>query len=664
MKLSKILLSAIVALALFLPVHADAESNDALERIDDQIRTWLEQLAADADEAALAQRSTLLRSTNTLGTKAAGSYTCLPTCGTTDGKFLSIAGSDLQTLAGDTILLRIRVPAGEPGFEIGIFDGDSGGHWDLKPSGQPGVPLQFTLMEDADGDGIGPVVGSWLGSTLPNNAWSSATIPTSASAALPSGVFGYALEIRSTAFGVANNWSNFKIRSTGSLATNVSVTPVAFAFTGPLFSANEGNILYPNAGVGDFTTTTYDGVWRFYLDVFETPTQIELWDGDFDRGAANDPATWDTDDPDTPGMPFMPFWADPVAARSEGVAFVLTCGSERSATGCPADDRANGSLFQRSPSVQFSLTDPNGTVFPNGNPSGNREWEHFLVSTEPFDASLMDYSVPALPPGTYQVRAEGVDLANLNSWRFFDAVLGVCEDESPCLEPPRPYLIGDTVFFDANGNGVQDPGEPCIPGVTVTLKDWAGASLGTATTDANGHYEIGVEASTWTVEVDPSNAGGPLAGLTSTTGETLTFTVVDDNVRTYDFGYTAPITNPPGTGTLGYWKNHPDAWPVETLTLGGVTYTKDQVIALLGTPGKGDKTYDMFHQLVPAILNVLVGNDGSCVSGAISAADAWLTAHPVGSKVKGKEWGSSGGDALHSTLDAYNNGELCAPHRG
>jgi hypothetical protein len=144
MKLSKILLSAIVALALFLPVHADAESNDALERIDDQIRTWLEQLAADAEEAALAQRSTLLRSTNTLGTKAAGSYTCLPTCGTTDGKFLSIAGSDLQTLAGDTILLRIRVPAGEPGFEIGIFDGDSGGHWDLKPSGQPGVPLQFS----------------------------------------------------------------------------------------------------------------------------------------------------------------------------------------------------------------------------------------------------------------------------------------------------------------------------------------------------------------------------------------------------------------------------------------------------------------------------------------------------------------------------------------
>ena len=664
MKLSKILLSAIITLALFLPVTADAESPEALRLIDDQIRAWLEQLAADAEEAALAQRSTLLRSPNTLGTKAVGTYTCLPTCGTIDGKFLSIAGADLQTLAGDTILLRIRVPAGATAFEIGIFDGDSGGIWDLTPPGQPGVPLEFTLMEDADGDGVGPVAGSWHGSTLPDNAWSSAMVATSASAALPSGAFSYALEIRSTGFNVPLNWSNFKIRSTGSLATNVSVTPVAFAFTGPLFSAGEAFILYPNAGVGDFTTTTYDGVWSFFLDVYETPTELELWDGDFDRGTAADRATWDTDDPDTPGAPFMPLWADALTARPEGVAFVLTCGSEQSATGCPADDRRNGSLFQRSPSVEFTLTDPNGAVFPNGNPSGNREWEHFLVSTAPFDASLMDYSVPGLSPGVYEVRADGVDLANLNAWRFFDAVMGVCEDDSPCLPPPRPYLIGDTVFFDANGNGVQDPGEPGIPGVVVNLKDWAGAVMGTATTDANGYYELGVEASTWTVEVDPSNAGGPLAGLTSTTGETLTFTVVDDNVWTYDFGYTAPITDPPGTGTLGYWKNHPEAWPVDSLTVGGVTYTRDEAIALLKTSGKGDKTYDMFHQLVPAILNVLVGNDGSCIGDTISAADAWLVAHPVGSKVKGKEWGTSGGDALHSTLDAYNNGELCAPHRG
>ena len=43
-----------------------------------------------------------------------------------------------------------------------------------------------------------------------------------------------------------------------------------------------------------------------------------------------------------------------------------------------------------------------------------------------------------------------------------------------------------------------------------------------------------------------------------------------------DFGFTATsgFTNP-GTGTPGFWKNHPEAWPVSSVTVGGVTYTKD-----------------------------------------------------------------------------------------
>lgn len=795
MKLSKTLLSAILLLALVLPVSAGAESPDAMNQIDEQIRLWLEELEANADQASLAQRSALVAA-NTLATKATGIYTCLPTCATTDGKFLSIAGVDLQTLAGDGILLRIRVPAGETTFEIGIFDGDSSGAWDLTQSGAAGVPLEYTLMEDPDGDGAGPVVGSWSGAALPNNAWSSNVVPTSASAALPSGAFSYTLEVRSTDFTVPNNWSNFKIRSTGSVMTNVSVTPVAIAFTGPLYSGNEGFLLYPNAGSGDFVTTTYDGTWSFFLDVFETPTEIELWDGDFDRGAANQPATYDTDDPDTPGAPFLPAWADLLGSRPEGVAFVVTCGSESSSTGCPADDRAASSLFRRSPSVEFTLIDPDGNSYVNPNPSGNREWEHFSVSTEPFDPTMMDYSMPALAPGVYEVRAEGIDLSNLNAWRFFDSVLGVCEDGTPCVPPPRPYLVGDTVWFDSDGDGVQDAGEPGIPGVVVHLVDSAGAILATATTDADGHYTIGVEAGTWTVEVDGSNfdEGGPLADLTTTTGDVLTFTVIDDNVLTYDFGYdlgppliecnacdgkvssltfiysgsTAaqvtitgrrgpdkatplfsgvvlpgqiftvdgpstgnggfsgtlgteisiyvdgtlhaeahtscsqpigpgtvvgdfevlagtsknggalcplgggggddgeepPPPSAPGTGTLGYWKTHAEAWPVDSLVLGGVTYARSDAIAVMGTASKGDKSYDMFHQLAAAKLNVAAGNESSCIDATIAAADAWLAAYPLGSRVKGKDWGSSGGEALHSALDDYNNGRLCAPHRG
>ena len=663
---------ALILLALFgaLTVSAPvvAESPEVMRQIDEQVAAWLEELAADAENAALSQRAGRRAGSSVLAPKAIGDYTCLPTCGTTDGKFLSIAGNDLQTLAKDTVLLRILVPAGETAFEVGIFDGDSGGTWDLTPRGTTvGVPLVFTLVADPDEDGLGPVVGSWLGSSLPDKGWADFTIATGPAAALPSGAFSYMLQVSSTDFTAENNWSNFKIRSTGTLTTSVRVTPVAFAFTGPLFSGNEGNLLYPNAGIGDFSTTTYDGTWSFYLDVFQTQTELELWDGDFDRGAANQPATYDTDDPDTPGAPFLPDWADVVSARPEGVAFVDVCGSERSATGCPADDRAAASLFRRSPSIEFTVTCSDGLSFANPNPSGNREWEQFRVSSEPFDPATMDYSAGMLPPGLYRVRATGVDLANLNAWRFFNAVVGLCEDDTPCQPPPRPLLIGDTVFLDLDRDGIQDPGEPGIGGVTVHLVDWFGAVLATTTTDATGWYQFGVEAGTFQVVVEPASfgAGAPLEGLTSTIGtDDLTRTVLDANDFTYDFPYAPPIPiTAPGTGTLGYWKNHPEAWPVDEITVGGVTYTRDQAIALLKTAGKGDKTFDLFHQLVPAILNVLVGNDGSCVGAAIAAADAWLAAHPLGSGVKAKDWTTSGGDTLHSTLDAYNNGLLCAPHR-
>ncbi len=56
---------------------------------------------------------------------------------------------------------------------------------------------------------------------------------------------------------------------------------------------------------------------------------------------------------------------------------------------------------------------------------------------------------------------------------------------------------------------------------------------------------------------------------------------------------------------LGYWKNHPDAWPVDEITIGGVTYTKEEAIAIMKAKKvDGDKTYDMFNHLCFAMLNV------------------------------------------------------------
>jgi hypothetical protein len=120
----------------------------------------------------------------------------------------------------------------------------------------------------------------------------------------------------------------------------------------------------------------------------------------------------------------------------------------------------------------------------------------------------------------------------------------------------------------------------------------------------------------------------------------------------------------PGTGTIGYWKNHPEAWPASSITAAGLSYPKDDALALMGTPGRGDKTYDLFRQLLAASLNVAAGNDSSCITATLAAAEAWLVANPLGSRVSGGDpaWGEEGA-RLHTTLDEYNNGRLCAPHR-
>ena len=67
--------------------------------------------------------------------------------------------------------------------------------------------------------------------------------------------------------------------------------------------------------------------------------------------------------------------------------------------------------------------------------------------------------------------------------------------------------------------------------------------------------------------------------------------------------------NPPACPQpQGYWKNNPNAWPVESLTLGGQTYNKTDLLNILGTPiGKGtkaDASLILADQLIAAKLNI------------------------------------------------------------
>lgn len=58
---------------------------------------------------------------------------------------------------------------------------------------------------------------------------------------------------------------------------------------------------------------------------------------------------------------------------------------------------------------------------------------------------------------------------------------------------PAPLEIGNFVWYDSDGDGVQDPSEIGIAGLTVELYDMenGGVLVGTTTTDANGEYYFG-----------------------------------------------------------------------------------------------------------------------------------------------------------------------------
>jgi SdrD B-like domain len=221
------------------------------------------------------------------------------------------------------------------------------------------------------------------------------------------------------------------------------------------------------------------------------------------------------------------------------------------------------------------------------------------------------------------------------------------------------------VWHDVNNNGIQDLGEPGIANAVVSAVEW---ELPIAT-DEFGIYQSWVGPNHVAVQIppgtqpSPSNVGDD--GLDSdgvADGVGNSVAPVDDTCRA-DFGFWIPPVAAPGTGTPGYWKNHPEAWPVEQITVGGVTYTKAQAIAWLNLVGK-DKTITMFSSLVPAKLNLLIGNDGSCVSSTIAAADSWMMTYgPVGRGVSAASLAWKIGEPLHRQMDNYNNGMLCAPHR-
>jgi hypothetical protein len=115
----------------------------------------------------------------------------------------------------------------------------------------------------------------------------------------------------------------------------------------------------------------------------------------------------------------------------------------------------------------------------------------------------------------------------------------------------------------------------------------------------------------------------------------------------------------------GYWKNNPDAWPVEELMLGNENYTKTELLNILnmpiGTGKNADASLILADQLIAAKLNIANGaDDPDPVPATITDADAVLSLYP-GKLPYGVRTNSTNGQRMvndRATLESYNKGFL------
>ncbi len=114
--------------------------------------------------------------------------------------------------------------------------------------------------------------------------------------------------------------------------------------------------------------------------------------------------------------------------------------------------------------------------------------------------------------------------------------------------------IGDTVFYDADGNGYQSPGERGLPGVRVTLQgdfDNDGTiEAVTTTTDGNGVYLFdNLTAGNYTIYVDTTTLPDGMAQTAdpdaTLDNQSLVTLAAGETNLAQDFGYSGPSPFPP-----------------------------------------------------------------------------------------------------------------------
>jgi uncharacterized repeat protein (TIGR01451 family) len=130
-----------------------------------------------------------------------------------------------------------------------------------------------------------------------------------------------------------------------------------------------------------------------------------------------------------------------------------------------------------------------------------------ITSLPPLTGSLTTLDVrdcplvclPLLPFDLEQLVIEGTNLTcQPNHPPNVPVYFPLCTILTSSCPEAAPYVSG-TVFWDRNGNGVQDTNEPGLPGATITEAPY-GYMAGT---DSAGHYEFAIPLGQHTLTVEP-----------------------------------------------------------------------------------------------------------------------------------------------------------------
>jgi hypothetical protein len=228
-------------------------------------------------------------------------------------------------------------------------------------------------------------------------------------------------------------------------------------------------------------------------------------------------------------------------------------------------------------------------------------------------------------------------------------------DDGDCLSEPDAVVIGT---YNVRPVANAGPDVDTLMGFTIALDGGGSSDLDG---DALGY--------SWSILNKPVGSAAELSDpfapeptlLADVDGEYIVQLIVcdgelDSEPDTCTIGAAIPLC-PLGKG---YWKNHPDEWPVESLEIGGVVYGAGELAALLKMPVRGDASVILASRLIAAKLNIAAGSDPRPIEETIADADAALGEYSDGVPCRVRPSTGAGKSmiALANELESYNSGRF------